>query len=88
MYLVSFKYKKVWARCALTLNIQTLRKQRQEGSELDSTMYQDYLKEKSEKWNRIASRTMIYGLISYILSYVQYNTYVVLGFNGIKSILQ
>lgn len=31
---------------------------------------------------------MIYGLISYILSYVQYNTCVVLGSNGIKSILQ
>lgn len=30
---------------------------------------------------------MIYGLISYILSYVQYNTYVLLVSNGIKSIL-
>lgn len=78
---------KVWARCTLTLNIQTLRKQRQAGSELDSTMYQDHLKAKPEKWARIASRTMIYGLISCILRYVLYNTCVLLGSNGIKSIL-
>lgn len=78
---------KVWTRCALILNIQTLRKQRQAGSELDSTMHQDPLKEKSEKWARITSRTMIYGLISCILRYVLYNTCVLLGSNGIKSIL-
>lgn len=89
MYLFSFKLQTVlsWG-CALNLNIQTLRKQRQEGVSILAALHsKTHLKKKAEKWAKIASRTMIYCLISCILSYVRYNTCILWGANGINSIL-